>query len=185
MTKDEFKALGKHARIKYVGLTPAKFFYHDKGCTLVAGGSCNFSCQGEPKSFRSKGVVVSWASEDTWSASKGSLTLHYYGGGVIYQIDPAEWLLVDARDWVESETEFKRARSYVPQAINRFKEDLKAYLNSYKKRMEYKIDELPLDKKLKIIMELSPEDKKWFGIMTTSSEDTLKILEKAFEDDPT
>lgn len=186
MTKEEFKALKKHARVKYTGLTPEKFFSHATiGCMKSKGGACSYNCSVQPKSFATKGVVVVWASEDTWgSTTKGDLTLHYYGGS-ISKLDPAEWALVDARSWVEGETDFKRAKSYIPQAVTRFKDDLKSYLDGYKRRMEYKVDDLPLDKKLKIIMELSPEDKKWFGIMTTSPEDTIKTIEKAFEDDPT
>lgn len=187
MTKDEFKALKKHARVKYAGATPDKLFGHDSSCaaTKLVGAACNYGCSKMPKSFLTKGVVVSYASEDTWGGkTKGDLTMYYYGG-VIHKVVPEEWSLVDARAWVEGETEFKRAKSYIPNAVTRFKDDLKSYLDGYKKRMEYKVDDLPLDKKLKIIMELSPEDKKWFGIMTTSPEDTLKTIEKAFEDDPT
>jgi len=188
MTKDEFKALKKHARVKYVGATPEKFFSHDITCTKGKGGYCTYNCMEEPKSFRTKGVVVTYASEDAWGggtkSTLGDLTLHYYGGS-IYKLDPAEWNLVDARAWVVGETEFKRAKSYIPQAVTRFKDDLKSYLDGYKRRLEFKVDDLPLDKKLKIIMELSPEDRKWFGIMTTSPDETLKTIEKAFEDDPT
>jgi len=185
MTKDEFKALKKHARVKYVGTTPERFFSHGVGCTQGTGGACNYNCQAMPKNFTTKGVVVMYASEDTWSSSatKGQLTMYYYGG-VIHKVVPEEWNLVDARAWVEGETEFKRAKSYIPGAVTRFKDDLKTYLNDYKKRVEYKVDDLPLDKKLKIIMELSPEDRKWFGIMTTSPEDTLATIEKAFDEDP-
>lgn len=199
MTKLEFLALKKHARIKYIGKEDLFKQTHGVKCMLgkkvkdtwswganagtMVDGRCTNDCinQKRPKNFLTKGVVVSWVWGDT---SSKDVNLYYYGGS-LGGVDPSDWTLVDARNWVESETEYKRAKSYIPNATVKFKEDLKNYLEMYKHKMEYKVDDLPIDKKLKIIMELSPEDRKWFGIMTTSPEETLKIIEKAFEEDGT
>jgi hypothetical protein len=194
MTIDEFKALKAHARIKYIGTRPAEttFFGHNEECPTIAkkksalplnvnyfkSNGCHYACTSIPKTFLSRGIIVS--SVSSWS---GKLALYYYGG-IIENAKPIEWELVDARSWVEGEANYKRAKSYIPFTVNKFKEDLKTYLKEYKRRIELKVDDLPIDKKLKVIMELSPEDKKWFGIMSSDPEEAIRAIEKAFEDDP-
>ena len=68
-------------------------------------------------------------------------------------------------------------------AARKFKEETKQFLKSYKGRIEYRLDSLPLDKKLKLIMELSAEDKKWFAILSAEPDDVIAMLEKAYADD--
>jgi hypothetical protein len=181
MDKTDFLGLKKHARIKYIGTRPAEdLFGHSMTCTLgkPGGYGCDYNCSKMPKKFLTKGVVVSWV----WDDGSGKISLWYYGGRITGAI-PAEWELVDARNWVEAETAYKRAKNSIPILAKGFKEDLKRYLEMYKSQTEHKIDDLPIDKKLKIIMEMPPEDRKWFGIMTMSPEETIKTIEKAFEED--
>lgn len=203
MTKAEFLALKDHARIKYTGTRPLSELFairHRKDSSGWGyGGSSSRKCKAKggthdceeicdipqmTKSFAKKGVVVSSVSEDTWSkgAERGTISLYYYGGN-LSPIDPSEWTLVDARKWVEGETEFKMAKSYIKLVARRFKEETKSFLKRYKSSMDYRLDRLPLDKKLKAIMELSPEDKKWFGIMNADPDAVLALIEKAFDDE--
>lgn len=204
MTRQEFLALANHARIKYVGaksleelFAPTHFEEEPswekrptrkckaKGGTLDCASYC--AIPKPPKTFLTKGVIVAYAYEDNWGSTrrgskKGDISLNYYGGAIC-PIDPKEWILVDARKWVEGETEYKRAKSYIPQVARKFKEEVKNFLVRYRRSMEYKLDSLPLDKKLKAIMELSPEDKKWFGIMSANPDDVILLIEKAFENE--
>lgn len=203
MTREEFVALKDHARIKYTGSRPldqlfairhrtSRGGWGGSGATTIKckamGGynSCDDYCVTPtmPKTFVKKGIVVSTISEDTWSTGpeKGTISLYYYGGS-LSPVDPAEWTLVDARKWVEGETEYKRAKSFIPLAARRFKEETKLFLKRYKSTIEYKLDSLPLDKKLKLIMELSPEDKKWFTILNAEPDDVIAMLENAYNDD--
>jgi hypothetical protein len=200
MTKKEFMALRDHARIKYTGSDPESLYKerHSPKCTLgkkvkdtgwgskgkMIDGWCD-GCykQKMPGKFKTKGVIVSsiWGGD---SYSKGKVSLNYYGG-TLEDIDPSEWSLEDERKWVEKETEFKYTRSGLIRSISDFKIRLTSLLVDYNE--ENGLDRLPLDKKLKIIMDLDPEQKKWFGIMSTPPDQTLKTIEKAFEgeDDPT
>jgi hypothetical protein len=202
MTKEEFLALKGHARVKYVGTRPVSDIFptiHIEGKSIAYGGyygsspkkcvvsggtePCATACVFPkiPKNFLKKGVIVTYTSEDTWSAVKGEMSLSFYGGHLT-KIVPAEWELVDARKWVEGETQFKLAKSYIPMVARRFKKETTAFLKRYKRNVEYKLDDLPLEKKLKLIMELPPEDKKWFGIMNTDPDKIIELMEKAYED---
>jgi hypothetical protein len=202
MTKKEFINLQRHARIRYVGKRPITELLatvHTEGRSSGwATGSSVEKCKANggkldckdhcvtplmPKSFLKKGVIVMSVYEDTYY-KKGKITLSFYGGDRnLEEVDPSEWELVDSRKWVEGETEYKRAKSYIPLVARKFKEETKAFLTRYKGQVEYKLDSLPLDKKLKLIMELSPEDKKWFGIMNSSPDEVITLIEKAFENE--
>lgn len=194
MTKSEFVQLKQHARIKYIGKRPLTDIFgteHTEGqrdgwstskirkCEAKGGTlKCKEYCRTTkmPKSFLKKGVIV----QSAYGSPGEACQLNYYGG-YLREVIPAEWELVDERKWVEGETDYKRVKSYIPLVARRFKEETKNFLERYKSSMEYKLDSLPLDKKLKAIMELSPEDKKWFGIMSADPETVIALIEKAFE----
>ncbi len=202
MTRDEFLALKDHARIKYTGTRPVEQIFavqhytrstagwssakRDKCSTFGGSFQCKDYCTQPrmPKTFQSKGLTVASVSQNTWSsdpAEAGKISLYYYGG-VLKDIVPEEWVLTDARAWVEGETAFKQAKSYIPRVARLFKEETRTFLSRARRNVEYRLDNLPLDKKLKLIVDLSPEDKVWFTILNTPPDEVMSLIEKAFSD---
>lgn len=184
MTKQELQELQKHDRIRYIGKRPledvfaTRQYQHPKG---MYGPSVEVvmkaSGKAIPNNIATKGAIISYINR--WSTSVDNI---YFWGGlcVSVAVDPAEWELVERRSWVEKETEYKRARSYIPFLIKDFKKKLGIFLAAYKSRADGKLEGLPVDKKLKAVMDLSPEEKMWFSILTSSPEEALKLLEDGF-----
>lgn len=176
MTKEEFLSLKRHDRIKYTGARPV---------TTVLG-------EKPSKVWLTKGVVVQYIYENdeyvgtgnTWMSRKATgkkiLYLSYFGGSVT-NVDPSEWTISERRGHVERDTEYKYARAYVKRTCMDFKHGLRRLMSKYKSRMDSRLDCLPLDKKLKLIMEVDNEYKKWFGIINMDPDEALKAIEKAYE----
>lgn len=182
MTREEFLSLGRHDRIKYVGSTELE---------KVLGS------QVLPKVFLTKGIVVLSTSEyDSnnrgWGKPSGPpkmvlyLTYHCGSSGIrsVESIVPADWILAEKRGHVERDTEYKLARAYVKRTCTDFKRGFRKVLADYKYRIDATLESLPLDKKLKLIMEIDNEYKKWFGIINMDPDEALKAIEQSYEGEP-
>lgn len=187
MTETEILSLEKHDRIRYVGTRPLLEVFR-----VLSYADANLQPSIEkdylPKNI-TKGLVVYSTNKHPASTTRRGdkipehISISFFNFGQITLHDPAEWELIERRGYVEKETEYKRARAYIPQLIERFRGELAAFLQDFQNRADYKMNSLPVDKKLKLIMELSPEDKKWFGIITSNPKEAIEAMEKAFEEE--
>lgn len=152
--------IGPHDRIKYIGSAPLSSLARNP---------------------TQKGIFT---VHSIWAVPPGDrANIYFYGKGYIENTKLSDWEVVEKRAWVEKETEYKRAKAYIPFLVKDFKKKLKYFLTSYKTRASWKLEKLPLDKRLKVVMELSPEDKMWFSILTSDADDALASLEKTFKDE--
>lgn len=176
MTKQELLGLKHHDRVRYIGTRPlSEVFTHENYYDKTQQVS------NIPKTVAtSKGVILASSPYD----EKGTITMYLYNSHV-QKVDPAEWELLERRQWVEPELEYKRAKAYIPNLIEDFQKKLKWFLEDYQGRVDRKLEGIPLDKKMKVIMELSPEDKVWFGVITSAPDEAMKTLKESFNQDAT
>lgn len=172
MTESELLSLEHHDRIKYVGTRSLdKVFEQTDYSGVLSVGVI-------PKTVAlPKGVIVS----NVWKDNSTSKIGMYFYSASVQNVDPVEWELIERRGWVEPELEYKRAKAYIPNLITDFQKKLLWFLRDYQSRAERKLKDIPVDKKLKVIMDLSPEDKVWFGVLTSEPEEAIKILKESFE----
>lgn len=184
MTLEELKSLGKHDKVKYVGVRPLSDVFGGWTYDYTAGYSSKATVwkpaeeKHIPKNVRSA-VIVS----GTYAGDKQGVTICFWKGPSVTSAISSEWDLVEKRGWVEKETEYKRAKAYVPFLIKDFKKKLARFLHSYKYRADAKLGTLPVDKKLRAVMELSAEDKMWFSILSSAPEEALAALERSFKEE--
>ena len=179
MTREELQALKAHDRIKYIGKRPLSEVcidrYSSYARTLPAGVS-------------TKGAIVSYTVIDPYIDGTGGtpqkqligeVDIWFWGGGCATSAVPEEWELVEKRGWVEGQTKYKRATSQIPKYLENFKSDLAEKVRLCQDKIKYKLEELPVDRKLKLIMDLTPEQKRWFEVAHMEPKEILDLLEKA------
>jgi len=176
MTRDEFKALKSHTRVKYIGTDAA----------ILA------SLAKESKTSMTKGIVVGYASDygttSGWGGSKAkNLTLRVWTGGYFENVVPEDWIVMDdkRKDLARSrETrKVKATDARVRRELGQFSDSFRQ-MKIVKGRIDEWLNDIPLAERFRILTTLTEEQKAWLELLHMNPEDVINAIKKIADEDP-
>ena len=167
MTKEEFLAVKKHVRIKYIG----------KDETVIGLLEAEHN-----RSAQLKGWVLSMA----WDGyNREGITLWLFHGPRLDGIKPEDWEVVDDKRIDLQRKRESRQSEHAREVVN---EQLGNYISGYefqrrKRRIDRVIGALPLSARFALLADLTPEQKAWYQFIQKDPEDITAMIRKVIDDD--
>lgn len=182
MTKEEFKAIKEHTRIKY----------HGSDVAVLA------QLSRETKTAQAKGLVVSYvrdyadvSSASAWSYYKSDtsagLTAVLWTGGRYEKVNPEDWSVVDAKRLDLTRNREKQAVKATDVRVRRELGQFSDYfrkMKAVKGQIDSWLNNIPLADRFKILTSLTEEQKAWLELLDMDPETVINQIKKIAEADP-